>query len=147
MFLEGEQGLGLLLPARQLTILLLEFLELGIHPLPLPAPLLRRQPVLALAAPCREQRGVEPLFPQERAELTGAVARIRLPEDLQFLGRREPSSGWASGHFGIGWGGRRLAHDRGRPSATGRLASLVVPPLRLSHDRLSYQQAAGRIHQ
>ena len=49
---------------------------------------------------------------------------IGLPQDLKFVVGREPSSSAVGCHLGIGWGGRRLALDRGRPSASGRLAAL-----------------------
>jgi hypothetical protein len=128
LFLECQQRFGFLQPRRQAPILLLQFLQLRIDRCPLPPALLRCQPVLALSAPGHQVRGVEPLFPQERAELTRPGAPIRLPEDFQFVVRREPSSGMPSCHLGIGWGGRRLAHDRGRPTIVCRTNSCGLHP-------------------
>src|SRR5207249_3917722 len=54
-------------------------------------------------------------------------------QDLQLVLRAEPSSARSSFYFRVG---ARLALDRRRPSAAGRLASLAAPSLRLSHGRL-----------
>ncbi len=96
--------------------------------------------------PGDEMRGIQSLFPEQRAELTMSAARIRFPQDLQLVRCRKTSAGMTRRHFRVGRGRRGHALDRGRPSAKGRLASLVAPSLRLSHDRLVHQHRGDLAH-
>ena len=129
-------------------LLPLELLDARIRRHLPPAPL-GREPCHAWLPPRHHMRGIEAVLPQQRAQLARLPAGVRLPQHLELVRRRESSSGAARRDLGVrGYrrGERGIAHDRGRPSTAGRLASLVAPPFRLSHDRLAYQQAANYFH-
>jgi hypothetical protein len=73
-------------------------------------------------------RGVEALFPQKHPQLACPTTGIRFPEDLEFVLAREPSSGVAGRHLGIGRGGRRLVLDRIVPAGCGSVPSTIHLP-------------------
>src|SRR2546427_762275 len=85
-FLEIEQRFGLLQPRREVPILLLEFLQPRIDGHRFAAAFLRRQSPFALLAPGDEMRGVESLFPQQRAELAVSDTGVGLSQHLQLVG-------------------------------------------------------------
>jgi hypothetical protein len=140
VFLEGDDRLSPLQLALQPTVLRFELFDARIHRSRLgPAlggPHPGQRPAIPLLAPRDQVRAVQPLTPQQGSPLAGLLARVGFLEDPEPIFGAEPSAHGFRRHFRVGRAGRDIALDRGRPSATGRLASLVAPPLRLSHDRL-----------
>ena len=145
--MECEQGFRPAQSRRQPTVLLLELLELRIDSRRLPPTRLRHQPGLALLTPRAQVRGVEPLRPQELSQLAVPSTGVCPPEDVQLVGGRKAPTRVARGNFGIRNNGHDVGLECGRPSAPGRLASLVAPVLRLSHTRLGGHDRTDLAHQ
>src|SRR5512139_1103768 len=128
LFLDFDDHLGLLQLPLQARDLLLLLLHSWIHGLRLRAALARSQrdqgPLLPLAAPRRQQRGVQTLAPQQRPQLARRLARVRLPQDLQpVLGAEAPALRLRH-HLGVR-GPASVGGNSGRPTGSLRFRRIL----------------------
>ncbi len=83
---------------------------------------------LALAAPLRQKRRVQPLATQQRTDLTRARARVGLAQDPQLVLRAEPPPARALDQLGVR---RDALVERSLPLAYGSLQRPLDGPVQL----------------
>ena len=138
-FLDLDDRLGLLQLPLQPRVLTLQLLHPRIHGLAASARASARsqpgqRPLLPLAAPRRQVRGVQPLAPQQRADLAGRLARVRLPQDPQLVLRAEAPTLRLRRHLGVG---------RPPPPSAETPVALRAPSVSAATSFLTTQQGLG----
>ena len=87
----------------------------------------RQRPLLALLAPGRQVRGVEPLAPQQGADRPGRGAAIGLAQDPRLVLGRIPAPGRLRRHLRVGH--RRRGHRTlGRRALAPPSFGIAAPP-------------------
>jgi hypothetical protein len=95
LFLDVDDGLGLLRSAPQTRLFLLELLLPRVRHLRLgpwfPRPQPQERAVLRLPLPRREQRGIQPRPPKQCSYVAWGFASVRLPQDPRPILQAEPA--------------------------------------------------------